>query len=293
MSIGPVLLSKHLTLCCPPLLSSIFPRIRIFSNESSLRIRWPEYWSFNFSISLSNAYSRLISFRIDWSDLLAVQETPKGLLQHHSSKAAILQCSAFFMVQILHPYMTTGKIIVSIYEPLLAKWCLCSLICSLTGLSLLFFQGTSVLISWLQSSFAVILEPKEIKFVTVSSFSSSIYHEVMELDATILVLWMLSLKPAFSLSFFTFIKRFFSSSSLSAIRVISPVCMRLLFLLAILILACRSPSPTFHMMYSAEKLNKQGENKQPWCTFSYFEPVHFSIPFCYFLSYIQEAGKMV
>ena len=263
------------------------------TSRSALHIKWSKYWSFSSSISPSNEYSGLISFRIDWFDLFAVQGTLKSLLQHHSSKASILWHSSLFMVRLSQLYLTTEKIIVSIYEPLLAKWCLCSLICSLTGLSLLFFQGTSVLISWLQSSFAVILEPKEIKFVTVSSFSSSIYHEVMELDATILVLWMLSLKPAFSLSFFTFIKRFFSSSSLSAIRVISPVCMRLLFLLAILILACRSPSPTFHMMYSAEKLNKQGENKQPWCTFSYFEPVHFSIPFCYFLSYIQEAGKMV
>ena len=136
MSIGSVMLSKHLILCCPLLLPYIFPRIRVFSNESSLHIRCWEYWSF-ISISLSNAHSQLISFRIDWFDLLAVQEIPKRLLQHHSSKAAILQWSAFFMVQISHPYMPPRKIIVSLYEPSLAKWCLCSLICSLIGLSLL------------------------------------------------------------------------------------------------------------------------------------------------------------
>ena len=110
MSIESVMPSNHLILCClflPP--SSIFPRIRVFSNESVLHIRWPKYWSFSFSISPSNEYSGLISFRMDWSDLLAVQETLKSLLQHQSSKASILQCSAFFIVQLSHPYMTTGK----------------------------------------------------------------------------------------------------------------------------------------------------------------------------------------
>ena len=104
--------SNHLTLCCPLLLlPSIFPSIRVFSEESVLRIRWPEYWSFSFNISPSNEYSALISFRMDWLDLLAVQETLKSLLQHHSSKASILRCSAFFIVQLSHPYMTTGKTI--------------------------------------------------------------------------------------------------------------------------------------------------------------------------------------
>ena len=112
MSIESVMLSNHLVLCHPfLLLTSIFPSIRVFSNESALHIRWPKYWSFIFSISLSNEYSGLISFRIDWLDLLAVQRTLKSLLQHHSSKASILWCSAFFMVQLLHPYMTTGKTI--------------------------------------------------------------------------------------------------------------------------------------------------------------------------------------
>ena len=113
MSIESVMPSNHLILCHPLLLlTSIFPSIRVFSNESVLCIRWPKYWSFSFSISLSNEYSELVCFRIDWLDLLAVQETLKSPLQHHKSKASILQCSAFFMVQISHLYMTTGKTIV-------------------------------------------------------------------------------------------------------------------------------------------------------------------------------------
>ena len=112
MSIESVMSSNHLILCCPLLLlPSIFPSIRVFSNESVLRIRWPKYWSFSFSISSSNEYSGLISFRKDWLDLLAVQGTLKSLLQHHTSKASILQCSAFFIVQLSHPYMTTRKTI--------------------------------------------------------------------------------------------------------------------------------------------------------------------------------------
>ena len=102
--------SNHLKLCHPLLLlPSIFPSIRVFSNEAALHIRWPKYWSFSFSISLSNEYSGLVSFRMDWLDLLAVQGTLKSLLQHHSSKASIIQCSAFFIVQLSHPYTTTGK----------------------------------------------------------------------------------------------------------------------------------------------------------------------------------------
>ena len=111
MSIELVMPSNHLILCCPLLLPSIFPSIRVFSNESVLCIRWPKYWSFSFSISPSNECSGLISFRMDWLDLLAVQGTLKSLLQHHSSKASILQHSAFFIVQLSHPYMTTGKTI--------------------------------------------------------------------------------------------------------------------------------------------------------------------------------------
>ena len=113
MSIESVMPSNHLILCCPLLLlPSIFPSIRVFSNQSALHIRWPKYWSFSFSISTSNEHSGLISFRMDWLDLLAVQGTLKSLLQHHSSKASILQHSAFFIVQFSHPYMTTGKTIV-------------------------------------------------------------------------------------------------------------------------------------------------------------------------------------
>ena len=111
MSIVSVMTSNYLILCCPLLLPSVFPSIRVFSNESALHVRWPKYWNFGFSISSSNEYSGLISFRMDWLDLLAVQGTLKSLLQHHSSKTSILWCSAFFRVQLSHPYMTTGKTI--------------------------------------------------------------------------------------------------------------------------------------------------------------------------------------
>ena len=132
MSIKSVMPSNHLILCLPLLLQpSIFPSIRVFSNESVLCIRWPKYQSFSFSISPSSEYSGLISFRTDWLDLLAVQETLKSLLQHHSSKASILQCSAFFIVQLSHPYMTTGKTIAWLNGTLLAKQCLCFWICCL------------------------------------------------------------------------------------------------------------------------------------------------------------------
>ena len=122
MSIVSVMPSNHLILCRPLLLlSSIFPSIRVFSNESVLRIRWPKYWSFSFNISNSNEYSGLFSFRMDWLDLLAVQGTLKSLLQHHSSKASILQRSAFFMVQLSHPYLTTGKTIASTRQTFVVK----------------------------------------------------------------------------------------------------------------------------------------------------------------------------
>ena len=121
MSIESVMPSNHLILCCPLLLPSIFPSMRIFSNESVLHIRWPEYWSFSFNISPSNEYSGLISFRMDWLDLLAVQGILKSLLQHHNSKASMLQRSIFFIVQLSHAYMTTGKTIALTSRPLLAK----------------------------------------------------------------------------------------------------------------------------------------------------------------------------
>ena len=135
MSIESVMPSNHLILCRPLLLlPSIFPSIRIFSNDSVLCIRWPNYWSFSFNISPSNEHPGLISFRMDWLDLLAVQRTLKSLLQHHSSKASILQRSAFFIVQLSHPYMTTGKTIALTRQTFTGKVSLCFLICCLDSL---------------------------------------------------------------------------------------------------------------------------------------------------------------
>jgi len=131
MSIELMMPSNDPILHCPLLLPSIFPSIRVFSNESALRITWPKYWSFSFNISPSSEHPGLISFRMDWLDLFAVQGSLKSLLQHHSSKASIFRRSAFFIVQFLHPYMTTGKTIALTRQPLLAKWCLCFLICCL------------------------------------------------------------------------------------------------------------------------------------------------------------------
>ena len=154
--------SNHLILCHPLLLlPSIFPSIRVFSNESVLRIRWPKYWSFSFSISPSNEYSGLIPFRMDWLDLLAVQGTLKSLLQQHSSKASILQCSAFFTVQLSHLYMTNGKIIAWTRRTLVGK-VMSQLLNILSRLVITFLpRSKRLLISWLQSPSAVILEPKK------------------------------------------------------------------------------------------------------------------------------------
>ena len=188
MSIKSVMPSNHLILCHPLLLlPSIFPSIRVFSNEPVLHIRWPKYWSFSFNISPSNEYSGLASFRMDWMDLLAVQGTLKSLLQHHNSKASILQCSAFFIVQLSHSYVTTGKIIA------LTRWIIGGKVISLlfNKLSRLVIsvlpRNKHLLISWLQSPSAVILEPPKIKSDTVSTISPSISHEVMGPDAMILV----------------------------------------------------------------------------------------------------------
>ena len=155
--------SNHLILCCPFfLLPSIFPSIRVFSNESVLHTRWPKYWHFSFSISPSNEYSGLISFTIDWLDLLAIQGTLKSLLQHHSSKASILQRSAFFIVQLSHPYMTTGKTISLTRRTFVGK-VMSLLFTMLTRLVTTFLPWSKhLLISWLQSPSAVILEPKKI-----------------------------------------------------------------------------------------------------------------------------------
>ena len=181
-----VMPSNHLILCWPLLcLPSIIPSIRVFSNESVLRIRWPKYWSFSTSISPSNGYSGLISFRMDWFDLLAVQGTFKSLLQHHSSKASILRCSAFFMIQLSHPYMTTGKTIALTRRTFVAK-AVPLLFNMLSRLAIAFLpRSKRLLISWLQSPSAVILEPKKPKSLTVSIVSLFICHEVMGLEAMI------------------------------------------------------------------------------------------------------------
>ena len=181
--------SNHLILCRPLLLlPSIFPSIRVFSNESVLRIRWPKYWSFNFNISPTNEQLGLISFRMDWLDLFAVQGTLRSLLQHHSSKASILLCSAFFIVQLSHPYMTTGKTIA------LTRWTFVGkvmylLFNMLSRLVITFLpRSKCLLISWLQSPSAVLLETLKMKLLTVSIVSPSICHEVMGPDAMIFFL---------------------------------------------------------------------------------------------------------
>ena len=162
--------SNHLILCCPLLLQpSIFPSIRVFLNESTLRIRWLKYWSFSFNISPSNEYPVLISFRMDWLDLLAVQGTLKSLLQHHSSKASILLHSAFFLVQLSHSYMTTGKTIALTRRTFVYK--VMSLLFNMLSRLVITFLSSSkhLLISWLQSPSAVILEPKKIKSAPLST----------------------------------------------------------------------------------------------------------------------------
>ena len=214
LSIELVMLSYHLILCLPLLLPSIFPSIRVFSNKSALHIRWPKYWSFSLNISPSNEHS-LISFRMDWLDFLAVQGTLKSLLQHHISKASILQCSAFFIVQISHPYVTVGKTIA------LKRWtsvgkAMSLLLNMLSRLAVTFLPRCKcLLISRLQSPSAVISEPPlpqpKIKSATVSP---SISHEVMGLDAMISVFWLWSVKPTSWLYSFTFIKWLFSSTLL-------------------------------------------------------------------------------
>ena len=190
--------SSNLFLCLPLLLlTSIFPSIRVFSNESTLRMRWPKYWSFSFSISPSSEHPTLISFRMDWLDLLVVQGTLKGLLQHHSSKPSIFRHSAFFTVQLSNPYMTTGKTIALTRQTFVGK--VISLLFNMLSRLVITFLPRSkcLLISWLKSPSAVILEPPKIKSATVSTVSPSISYEVMGLDAMILVFWMLSFKQLF------------------------------------------------------------------------------------------------
>ena len=301
MSIASVLPSNHLILCHPLLLPlSIFPSIRVFFNESVLCIRCPKYWSFRFSISPSDVYSGLISFRIDRLDLLAVQGILKSLLQYHRPKASILWRSAFFRVQLSHPYMTTGKTIALITWTFASK--AMSLLFNMLSRLVIFFLPRSkhLLISWLQSPPAVILEPPTQNkiFHYFHCFPINL-HEVMGPDAMILVLWMLSFKLTFSLSSFTFIKRLLSSSSLYAKRVVSSVYLRSFSSLpATLVPACASPARHFS-----------------WCTLHirwisrvtiynfdvllfYLEPVCccMSSSNCCFLTCIQisqEAGQVV
>ena len=180
--------SSHLILCRPLLLlPPIPPSIRVFSNESILLMRWLKYWSFSYSIIPSKEIPGLISFRMDWLEFLAVQGTLKSLLQHHSSKASILQYAAFFTVQLSHPYMTTGKTIALTGRTFVGR--VMSLLLNMLSRLVITFLPRSkrLLISWLQSPSAVILEPKKIKSDTVSTVSPSISHEMMGPDAMIFV----------------------------------------------------------------------------------------------------------
>ena len=206
-SIESVMPSSHLILCRPLLLlPPVPPSIRVFSNESTLRMRWPKYWSFSFSIIPSKEIPGLISFRMEWLDLLAVLGSLECLLQHHSSKALMLQHSAFFTVQLSHPYMTTGKTIALTRRTFVGKG-MSLLLNMLSRLVIIFLpRSKHLLISWLQSPSAAIWEPQKRKSDTVSTVSPSNSHEVMGPDAMIFVFWMLGFKSTFSLSSFTFIK---------------------------------------------------------------------------------------
>ena len=173
MSIKLVMPSSHLILCRPlPLLPPIPPSIRVFSNESTLDMKWPKYWSFSFSISPSKEHSGLVSFRMDSLDLLAVQGTLKSLLQHHGSKASILQCSAFFTVQLSHPYMTTGKTIALTRQTFVGK--VISLLLNMPSRLVITFRPRSkhLLISWLQSPSTMILEPKNLVPKTYADYTT-------------------------------------------------------------------------------------------------------------------------
>ena len=199
MSIELVMPPNHLILCHPLLLPpSIFPSIRVFSNESVLHIKWPKYCHFSFSISPSNEYSGLISFRMDWFVSLCSPGESQDSSPIPQFKASILQCSVFFIVQLSHPYMTTGKTVA------LTRWTVVGKVMSLNFNMLSRFvitflsRSRRLLISWLQSPSAVILEPPKIKSVTISMVSPSICHEVIGPDVIILVFWMLSFKPTFS-----------------------------------------------------------------------------------------------
>ena len=248
MSIESVMPSNHLIPVVPfsSCLQS-FPASGSISNQSVLCIRWPKYWSFSFSISTSNEYSALISFRIDWYDLLAVQGTFKSLLQHHSSKASILQCSAFLIVPLSYPYMTTGKTIALTRQTFVRK--VMSLLFSMLSRLVTAFSSKEKASFNFMAAVTICSDfgAQENKVCYCFPCFPIYLPEVMGSDAMILVFWMLTFK-----STFTFTKKLFSSSSFSAIRVVSSTYVRLLiFLLAVLIPGCASSSLAFHMMHSA------------------------------------------
>ena len=267
MSIESVMLSKYLPHPFPhpsPLALNLSQHQGLFQWVSSSN-QVAKYWHFSFSISPSYWIFRVdFLLGLNWFDHFIVQGTLNSLFQHHSSKASIVWHSAFLMVQLSHLYMTTGKTVALTICTFVCK--LLSLLFNMLSMLVIAFLPRSkhLLISWLQSPSAVILEPKKIKSATVSIFSPSICHEMMGPDAMILVFCMLNFKVAFSLSSFTFIKRLFSSLP-SAIRVIPSAYLRLLvFLPTVLIPAWDSSSLVFLMMYFASKLNKPSDNIQPW-----------------------------
>ena len=229
MSIESLTLSNHLIFCNSLLLPSIFPSMRVFSNELALHFRWLHYWSFNFSTSPSNEYSRWISFRINWFDILAVQGTLKGLLQHHGLKASIHRPSAFFMYQISYPYQTTGKTIALIIWTFVSK-VISLLFNMLSRFVIAFFQGASICSFHGCSHFLSNFGPQEKKIFTVSTFPLSICHEVVRSDVMILAFSMLSFKPAFSPFVFHPYQKALNFSLLSAIWVVASVYQRLLIL---------------------------------------------------------------
>ena len=295
MYIALVVPSSHLIFWHPLLLPSIFPSIRVFSNELVVFIRWPKYWSF--SVRTSNKCSGLIPLKIDWFDL-AAQGIFRSLLQHHSLKASILQHPAFFIIQLsqVRDHWRDHSLD---YMDLCWQSNISLLLNTLSRFVIAFLSRSKcLLISWLQSASAVILEPKKRKSVTTANFPPCICHAKMGPDAMILIFLMFSFKLALSLSSFTLIKRLFNSSYLSAIRVVSSAYLRLLiFLPPMLIPACNSSSLAFLMMCSAHKLNKQGDSTLSY-SFLNLEPVSCSIrgSICCFMTHIlvsQETGKMV
>ena len=276
ISIESVIPSNHLILCHPLLTPSIFPSIRVFSNESVLCFRWPKYWNFSFGISPSNEYSGLISFRMDRLDLLAVQGNLKSLLQHHSSKASILWCSTQFIVQ-LSQLSSSLRLLEKTLA--LTRWTFVGEVTSLlfntlSMLAITFLpRSKSLLVSWLQSPSALSLEPRKIKSASFHCFPICLPWS----DATgcyDLSFLNVELKPTFSLSSFTFIKRVFSSSLLSTTRAVSSVyLMLLIFLPAILIPVCVSSSPAFLIIFFYRTSKKKevtlkicadNDNKNHW-----------------------------